>query len=584
MELDCYPLEERIGDPRLLVGREEEFADYHKWIAGMPKRLSKSRVIIARKKCGKTAFVQRLFNQLWCANGPVIPFYIEIPEARVWYPLLALDYFQAFASQYISFLERDPRLVSKPLKLQQIKAYGKKKGIDLFVDHVDSLDTYFQRGMADGMWRDAIAAPHIMASLYKKPVLVIIDEFQNLGNFVYRDQACRDALDETVPGSYHELSESKIAPMLATGSEISRLTEVVDTYLEAGRLTYMQLPSYLTESEGLIAVYRYAEVYEEPITNEAALLINELCRFDPYFIACIIRSKCPDRDLTTRAGVIRTVDFETSDDAAEMVTGWRSWFERSLKRINQQHAKKMLLFLTRNPDRIYTAKSLKEVMKLDLSEHEIEERLVALYKANLIRGRFSNEFMGLKDGTFHLLLLRRLATELATLDPEADGGIEFLVNKLTGEKKALQNQLNQVSGRLAEAQLEIDMRVRDSFHPSVYFEGLTEAPHMDVGELFPRFLIQGPDGKKGEVDLRVDSKDCEFSLLIEVKKPQKPSGSLVIEKLLTRAALFQQRNPERRVFPAVLSLGGFTEDALAMCIEKKVGRATSINYIHKQWD
>ena len=68
---NSYPLEERIGDPNLLVGREQGFAEYHKWIAGMPRKISKSRVIVARKKSGKSAFVQRLFNQLWCENGAV---------------------------------------------------------------------------------------------------------------------------------------------------------------------------------------------------------------------------------------------------------------------------------------------------------------------------------------------------------------------------------------------------------------------------------------------------------------------------------------------------------------------------------
>ena len=77
-----YPLHERIGDPELFVGREKEFRNFGKWIEKIPKRLSKSRVILARRKSGKTAFVQRLFNQLWGENGDVIPFYFELQERR----------------------------------------------------------------------------------------------------------------------------------------------------------------------------------------------------------------------------------------------------------------------------------------------------------------------------------------------------------------------------------------------------------------------------------------------------------------------------------------------------------------------
>ncbi len=79
-----YPLPETIGNPELLVGREEEFDDFYKWIDGMPDMLSMSRVILARRKSGKTSMVQRIFNKLWSDNGPVIPFYI-IAERIAYY-------------------------------------------------------------------------------------------------------------------------------------------------------------------------------------------------------------------------------------------------------------------------------------------------------------------------------------------------------------------------------------------------------------------------------------------------------------------------------------------------------------------
>jgi hypothetical protein len=72
-----YPLEEKIGDPELLVGREREWKNFGKWLKYIPKKLGKSRVILARRKSGKTAFVQRIFNQLWSEHGAVIPFYAD---------------------------------------------------------------------------------------------------------------------------------------------------------------------------------------------------------------------------------------------------------------------------------------------------------------------------------------------------------------------------------------------------------------------------------------------------------------------------------------------------------------------------
>jgi len=84
--------------------------------------------------------------------------------------------------------------------------------------------------------------------------------------------------------SYHSLAESKIAPMLVTGSYAGWLLKVISQYLEAGRLKQTRFSPYLTEDEGLEAVYKYASFYEEAITNDTAMQINELCMTDPFFI------------------------------------------------------------------------------------------------------------------------------------------------------------------------------------------------------------------------------------------------------------------------------------------------------------
>jgi len=59
-----YPLEENIGPPELFVGRADELASFNRWVAGISRKASKSRVILARRKSSKTSFVQRLFNQI----------------------------------------------------------------------------------------------------------------------------------------------------------------------------------------------------------------------------------------------------------------------------------------------------------------------------------------------------------------------------------------------------------------------------------------------------------------------------------------------------------------------------------------
>ena len=180
-----YPLIEKIGNPELLVGREKEFRIIDKWLSLIPNRMSKSKVIVARRKSGKTVFVQRIFNKLWSnPNLGVIPFYFDIAENQAWYPDFAIDYYCSFASQYIAFIQRDEELVNKPLSLTKIREYGLANSNQFLVDDVDFLLEKQQMGLHDSMCKSACHAPHRFAAVLKTRFLVILDEFQNITQYI----------------------------------------------------------------------------------------------------------------------------------------------------------------------------------------------------------------------------------------------------------------------------------------------------------------------------------------------------------------------------------------------------------------
>ena len=145
-------------------------------------------------------------------------------DVKIWYPNLAIKYYRAFASQYISFLERDEKLVNTHLSLENIREYGLANEITLLVDDVDFLLQDKELGGShDLMWDTACTVPHRFADFYEKRFLIIIDEFQNLTQYVYPDPLYQTAPIESLAGSFHSLSESKIAPMLVTGSYVGWL-------------------------------------------------------------------------------------------------------------------------------------------------------------------------------------------------------------------------------------------------------------------------------------------------------------------------------------------------------------------------
>ena len=80
----CIYLKEKIGNPDLFTGRKKELAFFLKWIEGIKKEISKSTAILSRRKTGKTALLQRLFNLTFEHNDGVIPFYYEVLEQPIW--------------------------------------------------------------------------------------------------------------------------------------------------------------------------------------------------------------------------------------------------------------------------------------------------------------------------------------------------------------------------------------------------------------------------------------------------------------------------------------------------------------------
>ena len=580
-----YPLEERIGTPELLVGRAAEFKKFNKWINNMPKKLSKSWAILGRRKSGKTAFVQRLFNQLWSANGPVIPFYISIPEAPIWYLTLAVDYYETFASQYIAFMERDPQLVSKPLTLTQIKTYGQTHGNTVLVEDVDYITMYREQQLYDLVWKRAYTAPHRMAAVYDQRILVIIDEFQYLAMHVYRDAACAGQPVKAMPGSFHSVSESKVAPMLATGSYVGWMLEIMGKYLEAGRLSAIEFSPYLAEAEGLRAVYQYAAAYQEPLTNATAVQINALCMADPFFISCVIQSNYPQRDLTHTVGVIEAVNYEIANRQAQLAGTWSEYINQTVDRINDKYGKQLLLYLSKHNERYWTPRQLKAALQLAQDEQTIHRKLLAMVKGDLIEwGSSDIRFRGLRDGTLNLILQHRFEEEIAEYQnpPDLRPAFQAQIVELQHENKVLQGKLNNVVGHMAEYMLANTLRSRHQFKVGAFFEfAPAHAAHsqtqLHLIQVHTRVHVQRADGKDMELDIVAQAREDRV-LLVEVRKRQVKATRTDVADFQAKVQVYQAQHPAQQVHAGFLSVGGFTGPAQHLCAQTGIGWTTTLPY------
>ena len=77
-----FPVEERIGEQELFTNRQEELAFFDSWVRNIEKKVAISTAIVSHRKVGKTAVLQRLYNQLFRRHDRVIPFLLEIEEQK----------------------------------------------------------------------------------------------------------------------------------------------------------------------------------------------------------------------------------------------------------------------------------------------------------------------------------------------------------------------------------------------------------------------------------------------------------------------------------------------------------------------
>ncbi len=565
-----YPLTERIGPPDLLVGRKAEFERLNHWLRGIHKRISWSIALLARKKSGKTAIAQRMFNQLWTEKGAIVPFYYEIKANRIWLPDFAVDYFRHFATQFISFREHDVSIAKRIFDLEQIQDYAQQQHLDFMVTDVDQLVNFREQRAFGNMWTVCYNAPHMYADLLDCRWVVILDEFQNIAEYIYMDEACVEAKAITMAGSYHERSESKIAPMFVTGSYVGWLVNVINKYLEAGRLKFWELSPSLASDEGLEAVYRYAEVFEISITHESAVLINDLCQSDPYFISCVLQSQHPDKDLTQPQQVGETVQYELTQKITGFARTWAEYIDLTLDRINNVNARRILLYLTKHSDREWTHREIQEALKLDLDLKEVLRQLLLLVEMDLIDEGTSNiRFQGLRDGTLFLILRNRFEEEAHEFAQSVAMDFDQHYEALKHRNHQLQGKLNQLAGKIVEDMLATELRRRKRIHLQDFFEWSVEenpvkAEGWNLIEVRTRQLFQRPDGKNFEIDVLAHSDDSRW-LVIETKKLQTPLGKTPVEDFVEKLEWLQTAHPQIMMTGAFIALGGFTQEALALC-------------------
>ncbi|MCP4155880.1 MAG: hypothetical protein GY757_49605, partial [bacterium] len=231
-------------------------------------------------------------------------------------------------------------------------------------------------------------------------IVQMIDEFQFLNWTIYRDKNTREEnLAKNLAGGYLSTAESKIAPLLVSGSWVGWLMNLLIMMLPA-RFKYNFLKN-MPEDEAAEMVFRYSRFFEVPVTAETVYLIAALSEGSPFYIGSILRSECEDKDLTSLKGLIRTMEFETLDPRGVIKSTWMEYLKTAFSRVNDRNAKRIVLHLCKNKDRELTRKELLDDLNLDMSDGELESKMDALVKADIINQGVSNfRYQAVADNIF----------------------------------------------------------------------------------------------------------------------------------------------------------------------------------------
>ncbi len=397
-----YALEERIGNPELFTGRKAELDYFLKWISNIKERKSQSTAMMARRKMGKTAIMERLFNITFYKNDGVIPLYYEIKEVNMWIVDFCVDFFLTFIYQYIAYKTRNTYYLKPDEKnnFTKVKETVIKEGLDYLTGIIDSVEYSVRHDHVDILWGTVREAPVTIAYRQKEFFVQMIDEFQFMNAMIYWDKKkSKNQLANNLAGGYLSTAENKIAPLLVSGSWVGWLMDELNKMLPT-RFRYKYLKN-MPENEASEVLFKYSRFFDVPVTEETAFSLVRISEGNPFYISSVIRSDYPDKDLTSIDGLTGTLEFETLDDQGLIKTSWMEYMAKAFPKINDQNAKNIVLYLSKHRDREWTRDELRKALNLEMPELDLEKKLNALVKADIInKGSSYYSYRGVNDNIF----------------------------------------------------------------------------------------------------------------------------------------------------------------------------------------
>ncbi|MCP4157165.1 MAG: hypothetical protein GY757_56155, partial [bacterium] len=384
-------------------------------------------------------------------NDGVIPFYYEVKEGQKWSVDFCKDFFFTFLYQYIAFKSRKKEYLNRLLNtnFDKAKHIAEKEGLAYLNEIIESVAYAARHEEVDNLWLMARDAPRTLAAQRDEFIVQMIDEFQFLNSEIYWDKAKTNPAHDLAAG-YLSTAESKIAPLLVSGSWVGWLMNMLKMMLPA-RFKYKTLGN-MPVNEAVEMVFKYSRFFEVPVSEETVYLIARLTEGSPFYIAALLRSEYRDKKLTTVDGLTRTLEFETLDAQGAIKGTWMEYVKNAFDKVNDRNAKRIVLHLFKHKGKELTRKEILTDLKLDMTDEILEERLEALVKADIIEQGVSNfRYHAVADNIFDKVFRGVYQDEIEHFDiSEIKEEYKNAFNELKKQYLSLLGKYNYQKGYFAE--------------------------------------------------------------------------------------------------------------------------------------
>ncbi|ETR66711.1 MAG: hypothetical protein OMM_05523 [Candidatus Magnetoglobus multicellularis str. Araruama] len=244
------------------------------------------------------------------------------------------------------------------------------ENLDEIAGWIHDVGNRYHNDSADNLWDMVIDAPRYIVEDSEDKVLHMIDEFQYINRYIFKDQNCEKRIDD-LAGSYLHTCEYKNAPFLVSGSWVGWLMDDPSKQLP-GRFRKYPMEN-LPENESVETIFKYSKIFKIPVTEKSAFLMAQLTEGNPFYIDGLFSSKDRNKDFTTKQGILKTLEFETLSLDGSINNTWMEYLEVAFDKINDVYAKQMVVFLSKNRERRVGHSEIKEKLGLHMTDPELEK-------------------------------------------------------------------------------------------------------------------------------------------------------------------------------------------------------------------